>query len=174
MSSKLVFKVPCPKNARAPPCEPQIFGGFKWNLYIRKFRNGGKIYSDGTIIPTYQHKLYLECTPVDEDLTDWKCTTQCQIIFDESIYKETFNPVPNVLKTLRQNQLLPYKSLTFSVHNNCQYVDDFFLEELYTGGCWDSGNVYAICGLFGCVCFQCFHIFEVTFKNVVINQPSLV
>uniref|UniRef100_A0A8D8T353 MATH domain-containing protein n=1 Tax=Cacopsylla melanoneura TaxID=428564 RepID=A0A8D8T353_9HEMI len=170
MSSKLVFKVPCPKNARAPPCEPQIFGGFKWNLYIRKFPIGGS-YSEGKGISNYYSlKLYLECNPVDEDLTDWKCTTQCQIIFDESIYKETFNPVPNVLKTLRQNQLLPYKSLTFSVQNKCLYVNDFFFEEMYEGGRWDS----PICGISRCFCIECFHVFEVTFKNVVINQPSLV
>uniref|UniRef100_A0A8D8ZSF6 MATH domain-containing protein n=1 Tax=Cacopsylla melanoneura TaxID=428564 RepID=A0A8D8ZSF6_9HEMI len=199
MSSKLVFNVPCPNNIPDPsqaasltscvtsyilgliqPSQTQTFGGFNWNLYTRKFPTGGSYsysrydsHSRSEIISYYTNyyllKVYLECNPEDEDLIDWECTTDCQIHLVQSSFQVGSRHPNNKNMSIMQNQLLPYKSLTFSGRNACQYVDDFYRREQPDLGRCLQTSILFCCDLEKCNLNKCVNEFNVTITDLIVK-----
>uniref|UniRef100_A0A8D8X4I9 Uncharacterized protein n=1 Tax=Cacopsylla melanoneura TaxID=428564 RepID=A0A8D8X4I9_9HEMI len=131
------FAVKCPHRVTSrdeDACEPQIIDGFAWKIRTRKFPSGSN-HTANNPTSTYLLKVYLECSPVDNKQADWECTVQCQVTFSRIDIK--FNPIYSYCLTQPRCslQMLPYKLLTFSRTNNCQYVDDFYREEEKGGYC---------------------------------------
>uniref|UniRef100_A0A8D8WRJ2 Uncharacterized protein n=1 Tax=Cacopsylla melanoneura TaxID=428564 RepID=A0A8D8WRJ2_9HEMI len=197
MSSKLVFNVPCPNNRpndcweveppyyaiergrTPPPCETQTFGGFKWNLYTRKFPTGGSYsypHSDfefnekGVSYTNYYWlKVYLECYPENEDLKNWECTAHCQIHLVQSSFQVGSRHPNDKNMSIIQKQLLPYKSLTFSGRNACQYVDDFYRREQPDLGRCLQTSILFCCDLEKCNLNKCVNEFNVTITDLIVK-----
>uniref|UniRef100_A0A8D8YBZ4 Uncharacterized protein n=1 Tax=Cacopsylla melanoneura TaxID=428564 RepID=A0A8D8YBZ4_9HEMI len=200
MSSKLVFNVPCPNNTPDPsqaasltscvtsyilgliqPSQTQTFGGFKWNLYTRKFPTGGSYsypHSDfefnekGVSYTNYYWlKVYLECYPENEDLKNWECTAQCQIHLVQSSQEipSTVRPTRPQPSIILLNQLLPNRALTFSRYIHCQYVDDFYRREQPDLGRCLQTSILFCCDLEKCNLNKCVNEFNVTITDLIVK-----
>uniref|UniRef100_A0A8D8SMW2 Uncharacterized protein n=1 Tax=Cacopsylla melanoneura TaxID=428564 RepID=A0A8D8SMW2_9HEMI len=200
MSSKLVFNVPCPNNIPDPsqaasltscvtsyilgliqPSQTQTFGGFKWNLYTRKFPTGGSYsypHSDfefnekGVSYTNYYWlKVYLECYPENEDLKNWECTAHCQIHLVQSSQEipSTVRPTRPQPSIILLNQLLPNRALTFSRYIHCQYVDDFYRREQPDLGRCLQTSILFCCDLEKCNLNKCVNEFNVTITDLIVK-----